>query len=220
MIKIAIATNKNFYDKTLPIIIPSLIDAGIERQDIHIFNAGYSECMTKICDSITHHYLNYNSYEYSSLIEIVDKEIESKYWFLIHDTCKVGSNFKKLLYNIPEGNPAKIALKSKPAMSIGLYRYDYLLQIKQKILSIKNNDYSHKTMMEWKRWGVPNEDFIMWMTEPQPLIYNNNDTWKIIDNENWYGTGTIRRTEYYPSLDIYKNKSNWGQTGFNMVVNI
>jgi hypothetical protein len=24
----------------------------------------------------------------------------------------------------------------------------------------------------------------------------------------------------YPSLDIYKNKSNWGQTGINMVIDI
>jgi hypothetical protein len=61
MIKIAIATNKNFYEKTLPIIIPSLLSAGIEKEDIHVFNAGFYEYKKEIIDGITYHYLNHNS---------------------------------------------------------------------------------------------------------------------------------------------------------------
>lgn len=220
MIKIAIATNKNFYEKTLPIIIPSLLSAGIEKEDIHIFNAGFYEYKREIIDSITYHYLNHNSYEYSALIEISEKEIKSDYWFLIHDTCKVGTKFKELLYNIPSDEPVKIALKSKPSMSMGLYKYEYLLTLRNQLLSIKNTDYSEEKMLHWKRWGVPNEDFILWMTSPLPTIYNNMDSWSVIDNDNWYDTNTIRRTEYYPSLDLYKNKSNWGQTGRNMIINL
>ena len=220
MIKIAIATNKNFFDKTLPIIIPSLLNVGIDKGDIHIFNAGYDEYKMEVVDGITYHYLNHNSYEYSGLIEISEREIESEYWFLIHDTCKVGPDFKGLLYNIPSDKPVKLALKGKPAMSMGLYRYDYLLSVKEKLVSIKNTNYSQDSMMNWKRWGVPNEDYILWMTEPTPLIYNDNDSWTIVDYNNWYNTGTSRRTEYYPSLDLYKNKSNWGQTGHNLIINI
>ena len=74
-------------------------------------------------------------------------------------------------------------------------------------------------MNHWKYWGVPNEDWIMWMTDPSPIIYNDNDNWSVVDNDNWYGTETIRRTEYYPSLDLYKNKSNWGQS-YNMTINL
>jgi hypothetical protein len=220
MIKIAIATNKNFYEKTLPIIIPSLLSAGIEKEDIHVFNAGFYEYKKEIIDGITYHYLNHNSYEYSALIEISEKEIESNYWFLIHDTCKVGVKFKELLHNIPSDEPVKIALKSKPSMSMGLYKYEYLLTLRNELSSIKNTDYSQEKMMYWKRWGVPNEDFILWMTSPLPTIYNNIDSWLVVDNDNWYDTNTIRRTEYYPSLDLYKNKSNWGQTGRNMIINI
>jgi hypothetical protein len=220
MIKIAIATNINFYKETLPIIIESLINSGIEKENINVFNAGFENEKFEVIDGINHYYLNHNSYEYSPLIEIVEKEIKSEYWFLIHDTCKVGPLFKELLYNIPDSKPEKIALKSKPAMSIGSYRYDYLLTQKDKLLSIKNTNYSEESLMHWKRWGVPNEDFILWMSLPNPFIYNNKDEWKIVTNENWYKTNTIRRTEYYPSLDIYKNKSNWGQTGNNMVINI
>lgn len=218
-IKIAVATNINFYKLSLPIIIESLLSSGIEKSQIYIFNAGFTEDKTEEIDGITHYYLSHNSYEYSALIEIVEKQLISEYWFLIHDTCKVGPKFKELLYNIPDSKPEKLALKDSPAMSIGTYRYDYLLTLSDKLLSIKNTDYSEGTLQRWKRWGVPNEDFILWKSTPQPLIYNNNKNWNIVAYENWYGTNTTRRTEYYPSLDIYKNKSNWGQS-FNMTINI
>ena len=220
MIKIAIATNKRFFEKSLPIIIPSLLDAGILKEDIHVFNAGFDSHFNEVIDGITYHFLDHNSYEYSPLIEIVEKEIESEYWFLIHDTCKVGSNFKKLLYGIPDPKPLKMALRSKPAMSIGLYNYQYLLSLKENLIRIKNQDYSNESMMRWKLWGVPNEDYILWMHAPSPIIYNNDSSHSVTDYDNWYGTDTIRRTEYYPSLDIYKNKSNWGQSGYNMILDI
>jgi hypothetical protein len=111
-----------------------------------------------------------------------------------------------------------LALKLKPAMSIGTYKYTYLLSVKEKLFGIKNTDYSNESMDKWKLWGVPNEDYILWMTSPDAILYNNNDM-QLIAYENWYGTGTTRRTEYFPSLDIYKNKSNWGQSR-QMVRNI
>jgi hypothetical protein len=218
-IKIAIATNINFYKHSLPIVIKSLIDSGIDKSDIFVFNSGFNEKKTELNDGIVHYYLDYNSYEYGPLIEIVDSKLESDYWFLIHDTCKVGPKFKELLYNIPKNNPEKLALKTKPAMSMGSYRYDYLLEVKDKLIPLKNSDYSFESLMYWKKWGVPNEDYILWMTPPNPLVYNDTNEWMVIDNNNWYNTGTIRRTEYYKSLDLYKNKSNWGQS-HDMVINI
>jgi hypothetical protein len=218
MIKIAISTNKNFYKLSLPVIIPSLIDAGIESKDIFVFNSGFDKFEVEVIDNITHYYLDHNSYEYSPLIEICDKELSSEYWFLIHDTCKVGPRFKELLYNIPDNKPKKISLKSAPAMSIGLYSYTYLLTIKDKLLQIKNTDYSENSLRNWKNWGVHNEDYVLWKTPPNPLIYNNNHNWKIVDYNNWYNTNTIRRTEYYESLDLYKNKSNWGQTNGHIMI--
>lgn len=211
-IKIAVATNKHFYRLTLPIILQSLIDCDIDRSTIHVFNAGFDYEDVLVQDDITYHILKQNSYEYSPLIHICEKQLEADYWFLIHDTCKVGLQFKKLLYNIPASKPEKLALKSKPAMSMGLYKYSYLLSVQEKLYAIKNTDYSVESMEKWKQWGVPNEDYILWMTDPKPLIYNNIDRWTVVNEENWYNTGTHRRTEYYPSLDIYKNKSNWGQT--------
>jgi hypothetical protein len=222
-IKIAIATNKNFYELSLPIIIKSLLDCQINKDQIFVFNAGFDQEDTHVVDGITYYFLNHNSYEYSPLIHICENDLESDYWFLIHDTCKVGERFKELLYNIPDSLPDKIALKNCPAMSIGTYKYSYLKSIQDKLFEIKNTDYSFESMIKWKEWGVPNEDYILWRTEPTPVIYNetNQESFIVIREENWYGTGTIRRTEYFPYLDIYKNKSNWGQTsGAGMVITL
>jgi hypothetical protein len=221
MIKIAISTNINFHELSLPIVLESLISSGIEKKDIYVFNAGFPNYEKKIIDEITYFYLNHNSFEYSPLIEIVEKELESEYWFLIHDTCKVGPKFKELLYNIPEHKPQKLAIRSQYSMSIGSYKYSYLLSEKEKIISIKNTDMSHESLIKWKNWGVENEDFILHRTEPKAEIYNNIDSWSLVCHENWYNSNTIRRTEYFPALDLYKNKSNWGQTdGSKMVLNI
>jgi hypothetical protein len=211
-IKIAIATNKNFSQYSVPVVIKSLIECGIDKNQIIVFHAGHQQRKVQEIDGIINIFLNHNSFEYSPLIDICENNLQSEYWFLLHDTCKVGPKFKELLYNIPLERPSKLSLKSKPSMSMGSYRYDYLKSIEQKLFAIKNTDLSPQSVMQWKLWGVPNEDYIMWMTEPTPIIYNGLDTWELVDNKNWYGTKTQRRTEYYPSLDIYKNKSNWGQS--------
>lgn len=217
-IKIAISTNKNFYKLSLPIIIDSLLSTNIDKKQIFIFNSGYDYYLEDFFDGIKIYFLKQNSYEYSPLIHICEKNIISDYFFLIHDTCKVGVNFKNLLYNIPKEMPDKIALKKRPSMSIGLYKYNYLMSIKEKLFKIKNIDYSEESMQKWKKWGVANEDYILWKTSPDPLIYPSISNWSVVDYINWYNTGTIRRTEYYPSLDIYKNKSNWGQTSHGKMV--
>ena len=221
-IKIAIASNKNFAKLTLPVVIESLQLSGIENNLIHVFICGYDKREVIERDGITYYHLKQNSYEYSPLIDIVENELISDYWFLMHDTCKTGPDFKELLYsNIGDTYPEKVALTIKPAMSIGLYRYDYLLSVKDKLLSIKNEDYSESTLQEWKAWGVPNEDFILWMTEPIPLLPKINHGFIVLGNENWYNTGSIRRSEHFPGFDIYKNKSNWGQTlPGNMVIRL
>jgi len=212
MIKIAVATNINFYQKSLSIVIPSLISCGVNPQDIHVFNAGFHEykCVTDII-GVTHHQLDHNSFENSALIEICEKELYSEYWFLIHDTCRAGPQFKELLYNIPSNKPPKVALTIRPSMSMGSYRYDYLLSVKEKLYALKNKDYSHESMIKWKMWGVQGEDHILWQTDPPAVPYRNMNYYccQVKDYNNWYDTGTTRRTEYYPSLDLYKNKGNW-----------
>jgi hypothetical protein len=214
LIKFAIASNSKFESKSIPIVTNSLIENGIDPELIHVFSGGYDSYSY---EKRLYHYhkLDHNSYEYSPLITIIEKELESEYWFLMHDTCKVGPSFKKLVYSIPESRPEKIALTAHPSMSIGSYRYDYLISnpVKQKLLAIKNTDYSYDAMIDWKFWGIPHEDYILFKTEPPAHFYSPEMgtlyNMEVIDYNNWYGTDTVRRTEYFKNLDLYKNKSNW-----------
>jgi hypothetical protein len=54
----------------------------------------------------------------------------------------------------------------------------------------------------------------------EDYIFNNDTNNKVLNNYNgliytgptdYYNTGTLRRVEYYPNLDLYKMKANWGQ---------
>jgi len=217
-IKICVNTVKGFSEKTLPFVIPSLLSAGIEKEDIYIFEGGHDERVIDTYEGITYIKTNHNSLEYTSFVEIVENKIEADYWFYTHDTVVVGENFKSLLYNIPEDMPDKIALRHFPSMSIGTYKYEYLLTNKDLITGIKNTDYDRISLVALKKWGVGNEDYILWKHEPHltrtynPHIYGPDEYPQVLHQSNIYGTETIRRAEYFPQLDLVKHKSNWGQS--------
>ena len=75
-------------------------------------------------------------------------------------------------------------------------------------------------MLQNKLWGVENEDFILWKNNETPTeIYNvdiipDPNHFFVVDYINIYGGDIVRRKEYYEQLDLYKIKSNWGQSHF------
>jgi len=207
-VKIAVGTNKNFHASTLPVILNSLIDAGIDKRSIVVFNAGYSSRKSTKKDGIKHIELDHNSFENSALIEIAEHEMESDYWFYLHDTCKVGPKFLELLLAAPSG-AEKVALRKFPSMSIGLYAYKYIIGCREMLAKIVNRDYSPEALMREKLWGIPNEDYILWLNSPETTLVYPNASRQVVDSSNWFGTETKRITEYHPQLDLYKSKSNW-----------
>lgn len=217
-IKIGIASHKYYKSKTIPILLQSLIECGINQSDITIFISGYNSFNQYTENEINYRELNFNSFELSPMIDIVENKLIAEYWFLLHDTCKVGKEFKNKLYNIPKSKPEKIALKRFPSMNIGLYSYDYLLTYAEKILKMKNIDYSYSSIQSCKTWHINNEDYLLWRNGGEPLIYHNGGP-NIVGIENWYGADTTRIIEYYSGLDLYKNKANW-QLSNTYVVNI
>ncbi len=207
-VKIAVGSNKFFCEKTLPICLPSLIDSGIKRSNIIVFIAGYSKRNSYFRDGIEFIELDHNSFENSAFVDIVENDLKSDYWFFIHDTCKVGPKFKNLMLNVPP-NAEKVALRKWPSMSIGLYSDRYIKKYKNKLMKIKNKNYDENILMKEKLWGIPNEDYILWLEEPENTFIYKNYGMQVIDNENWFGQKTKRITEYHKNLDLYKNKSHW-----------
>lgn len=207
----AIAATKANVKSTLPILIPSLLRSGIPMHAIHVFIGGCSCFRVVQRDNINVYEADHNSFDFTPLISIVEHNVYSpRYWFLLHDTCKVGPNFHKLVCGF-KGSPLKIALKKSPSMNMGLYSDEFLLGNKEAVLSLKNTDFSAESLAYWKRWGVENEDFLLWRLGGEPEVYPNGNMWFVYDTLNWYGSNIERRTEYYIGLDLYKNKANWGQ---------
>jgi hypothetical protein len=212
-INICVNSTKSFSEKTIPVIVQSLIDAKIDPKNIFVIEGGYDDRFVEKKETHTHIFTNHNSLEYTGMIDIVEYEMVSDYWFNIHDTCKVGENFKNLLYNIPDDLPDKLALRSHPSMSIGSYKYDYLIKHRQRLLDIKNTDYSRESLQDWKQKGIGMEDYMLYKLTDSPTVrYNphiSDAGWNIVQGEDWYQTNIVRRIEYHPTLDLYKSKSNW-----------
>lgn len=212
-INICVNSTKSFSEKTIPVIVQSLLESDIDAKNIFVIEGGYEERYVEEKDTHTHIFTNHNSLEYTGLIDIVEYEMISDYWFNVHDTCKVGKDFKKLLHNIPDDFPNKLALRSHPSMSIGSYKYEYLLKHKQRLLDIKNTDYSRESLQRWKQKGIEMEDYMLYkLQDSSTIVYNphiTSDGWNIVEGQDWYKTNIKRRIEYHPTLDLYKSKSNW-----------
>ena len=222
-IKVCVNSTKNYSDKTLPIIIPSLISAGINPEDIFVFEGGHNERSVIKKDTYTLIQTDNNTIDLTGLIDIVENKLESDYWFYIHDTCKVGPQFKKLLYNIPESLPDKIALFTHPSMNIASYKYSCLMKYKNTLLKYKNQNYSEKKLKKLKEWSTYCEDLILHKPHQtgMGMVGIHSDTIEFynqeisdcikIENQDWYG-GVKRIVEYYPQLDLYKSKANYHRT--------
>lgn len=213
-IRFCISTCAKFVSHTLPVIIPSLEKAGVTAQEILVVCGGSPQWEEGQWNDVPIIFTPQNSFDYTALIEVVEHELENDYWFLLHDTCVVGPLFKQLVYDPPSDTPVKVALKSSPSMSIGLYSYSYLMAHKDRIMATKNLDGSPEALQWWKKWGVPNEDHILWkLTDVPALLYHpdryGSDEWNYQGHADIYGTGMERRVEYFPQLDLFKTKTNW-----------
>jgi hypothetical protein len=159
--------------------------------------------------NITYIYCYHNSIDFTGLITLVElfNDDIDEYYFYLHDTCRIGENFYKKLKSIQLTNVSSIKIKNRSSMNIGIYSQKIINKFKDFLLYKKNTDESR--CMEFKCINY-NEDY----------IFENDDNNIILDNYNdhiytgptdYYKTGTMRIVEYFPNLDLYKMKANWGQ---------
>ena len=97
-----------------------MIRWGIKAEEILIINGGWEAEATSSYEGVEMLLVKQNSFEYTPLIEIVERQLWSDYWFLLHDTCIVGERFNALVRRPPVEMPEKVAMKGTPSMSIGL----------------------------------------------------------------------------------------------------
>jgi hypothetical protein len=184
--------------------------------EIIIFIGGYYdkldyEIIDDIDRNIKYIYCNHNSIDFTGLIGLVELYYENvdEYYVYLHDTCRVGENFYNKIKSIDLTNVSSIKINKHFSMNIGIYSQKIINKFKDFLLSKKNTD--ENKCMEFKSINY-NEDY----------IFNNDENNILLDNYNSYGlnytgptdyynTGTMRIVEYYPNIDLYKIKANWGQ---------
>ena len=179
-----------------------------------IFVGGYYDNKDYIkndLDNIKYIHCNHNSIDFTSLIaltEIDEYRNSDNYYFYMHDTCRIGINFyKKINIDISSITTAKI--HGRYSMNIGIYSQKIINQFKDFLLTKKNTDESK--CMQFKTVDY-NEDYIF-HNDPNNILLENYSDWLYKGPLDYYNTGTMRLIEYYPNVDLYKIKANWGLGG-------
>lgn len=197
MIAHLISSHNNYYPITFPRTLNSLLSAGVNKEHIYIFIGEFSEAIEG------YRGVPYNAFDWTSLIGFIESsELTSKYSHvsLLHDTCEVGNKYKNIFDNAPLS--FDVVTVAGGQCNFGLYATEFLLREKDYFLSLKTMD-KQKAINEERRMFL---NIGKKVTQFEPT---HVETLEIVDT---YGTGTLRTKEYYPGVDIYKYKANWGQT--------
>lgn len=206
--KIAISSHIGFYEKTYPIIVNSLLNSGVNENDIYFFIGG-CEKYEKIDSRINLWKVDHNSIDFTGLISVLDLELTSDRWFLLHDTLYVGSNFYSAISN-KTSDKKVINMSRLWPKNMGSYSQSYLEEISETLLTeYKNKDLSLEYTKKFKEMNVKtenrfllNEDFF---TEKMPYILQRTT--------DFYSSNTMRDIQHYPEIDIYKIQSSENYPG-------
>lgn len=122
----------------------------------------------------------------------------------------VGDNFYELSRNFDPKydavgvNNIGFGFEDRAMSEFGAYKLDYLKSKTDLISSFKNANPIVNL----------NEEGMMFKLAPDKCFYNDNPSSRGVSGPtDVYGTGTLRITETYHSIDLIHYKANWGQNG-------
>jgi hypothetical protein len=226
--KYIISSNINYYRNTYVPLVTSLIDSGIKITDIIMVVGGCTEgTVLENILSINMVSVPYNSFDMTGLIyvsENSDKFLDSNY-FLLHDTCLVGPNFKKLAEDITDDIPIR-TLRAGISMNIGMYSLQTITENAENLTSMKYYPESDQELQYVKGIFVTNEDLIFKLYDEycykNNYIGNTSDTITVSTLRDRFSKDTyqpyfnalesssvVRQMGYSPLLDFYKFQANW-----------
>lgn len=160
-------------------------------------------------ENITYIHAYHNSIDFTGLITLMElfSNNINEYYVYLHDTCKIGKNFYNKIKSIDLTNVSSIKINKHFSMNIGIYSQNIINKFKDFLLSKKNTD--ENKCMAFKSINY-NEDYIF-NNDKNNILLDNYNSWNYTGPTDYYNTGTMRIVEYYPNLDLYKIKANWGQ---------
>ncbi len=212
VIKVCISTNVHYASKTIPALRESLLSAGFSNEEIYVVEGGHERDEASV-NHQNHFLVRQNSFDLTALIFLCDLDVSTDYWFLLHDTCIVGKNFKYLIENIPHYWPEVIPMKNYPAMNIGAYSNTFLHRKRPLLQSLANFDQTANGLTYAKLEAIDKEDILFKQNDIKKKVWVYNP-WLLLGNEG-YGVAatnlpsyyTNRIKEYYPQVDLFKYKA-------------
>jgi len=200
-------------------LLESLNKYGINTFPIIVFIGGFyhlENYKIDVKENITYIYCNYNSIDLTAFIglfELYNKN-EDEYYMYLHDTCKIGPEFYNKLKLIDLTNVTSIKINKNFSMCIGIYSQKIINKNKDYLLQYKNKDDNN--LLNFKINNLRNIEDYIFNNDDNNKILDNYDGWNYTGPTDYYGNGTMRIVEYYPNIDLYKIKANYGLNNWTL----
>lgn len=189
--KFIISSHVSTYEKCALRLIESYKLNNIPIENIIVVIGGCDQKLQK--GNIIH--TDHNSYDHNGIIEIVEKNLKSKYWFISHDTCEAGPNFFNLIKNFKISSPY-ISITEMGWLNMGLFSQKFIENNCDYIKSLKNCSKRRAILSERVFTKLDKYDHFGKQSEVQ-----------IIEGCKIYNDGKKRNTLYFPFIDFYKFQS-------------
>jgi len=152
-IKYLVSSHVDYYKKTLPIILPSLVgQVGAKNVSVTIGGGGDENGLFMGVDT---HWVTHNSFEYSSLINFVELntcKCGYEFVFLLHDTMICGDSFSELSSKLDVFGDVTMA-HEKAWCNLGAFKVSFLASIKDSLMAMKNMSKKRAIELEGKFFG-------------------------------------------------------------------
>jgi len=200
-----ISSHIGSYETTLPILREDFLLNDIDLSDVFFFVGGFNLVEQSNHMGINLIKVDHNSFDMTAIISMIEiGNSEYTHWFLLHDTIRIGPNFKNKLFEF-NGDSAKFTCDGM-SMNMAILSYDFVKKNKDLFLKYKNKNYDFESLQNVKKRLISEEDKIFSTIN---RCLNKSKRIIIGDSIDYYKSGVNRIVEYYPDIDVTKIKSNW-----------
>jgi len=177
--------------------------------EVVVVVGGHDAYSHEVVDGITYVKANHNSIDNTALIAVVEYPFFNRYssYFYLHDTCKVGPLFFEVIRSLSPASSIKLKTPYGKSMNIGYYTSAVVHSGHAFLTSMKGDN--PEQLADLKVRCITTED---WLFKHDPTCTYLDVAMIVYPPIDPYGTGVARRVEYYPEIDLFKFKANWGQS--------
>lgn len=195
--KIVISSYKTSYKITAKKLIESLAENNnFPRSQILLVVGGYeSKSESKFLDIKTI-YVDHNSYDHTGLIEIIEGQHQSEFWFSTHDTCIAGDNFINFIKSF-KYKKDYTSMTDMGWLNMGMFHKNYLKRNTEYILSMKNCSKIRAILSERVFTRLEDYDYYI----------KDSDCLRSLENQNIYKDNKKRNVLYFKDIDLFKYQS-------------